>query len=118
MRPWSLLAYGCEGEPKERGGKRHDGVKPLPRRKLPPLDIAGSNKERKKDAYTTNSVLASELEQQRQELTVRYALRVHPEEERKRVTNSRHLERPRGQKVFAKAVGGRGRHETLLCQMV
>ena len=68
MRLWSLLAYGCEGEPKERGCERHDGVEPLPRRKLPPLDIAGSNKERKKDAYTTNSVLASELEQQRQKL--------------------------------------------------
>jgi hypothetical protein len=65
VRLWSLLAYGGEGEREERAGERHDGVESSSRRNLPPLDIAGSNKERKKDTYTTNSVLASELEQQK-----------------------------------------------------
>jgi hypothetical protein len=48
---WSLLAYGGDGEPKEHGGEHHNAVEQLSPQKPLPLDIAGGDKERKKETY-------------------------------------------------------------------
>jgi hypothetical protein len=62
VRFWLRLTYDGDGEPKEHGGEGHNGVEPSSSPKLLPLDIAGSDKERKKDTYATNWILARELQ--------------------------------------------------------
>ena len=50
----SLLAYGGDSQPKEHGGRRHKAVDVSHLRKLLPLDIAGSDKERNEDTCETD----------------------------------------------------------------
>ena len=53
----SFPAYGSNGEPKESRRKRHEMVESSSLRNLLPLDIAGSDKEGNKDAWTTGPAL-------------------------------------------------------------
>ena len=49
-----VSAYGCEGKGEEDSRERHNGVEAFSPLTFLPLNIAGGNKETKKDTYTTD----------------------------------------------------------------